>query len=787
MPVSRPAILTRMARLGGLLALFLFLWSGQRLAAQVSEVLDSLPQPADTLSAIESEAWESYGDSLETDSLALDADSLALDSLVAEDGGDSLYKDGKYGKQPVAARDTAKKVVPPRTVLWDLARLRDNLNYVQQVAYRLQEVMEPDLLWRQDGHYNWLGQIGKPYRRSIYGFDGSNFRGQGVFINPYTGAEDAYIPDPEASLLYFDTRTPYINVYFGQGKADLSQLRVDLSQNVHPFVNVGLWYYRRVANGVYNSFTTDHQNLGATVNVRTPNERYQAFLSGTVHDGKEQINGGVEQNFFLSELDSTYEELFGKTLVSVALNDAVLRRRNQAFTFFHSYRISGDTLPYQDTTWAADTVVRIRTAQRPNRLRIYNGFLFQVFENEFSDVGIDPGLLTLPFPVYPTMDTASLLFHERFLQNRGKGYGGVAYRFKTNGFEMGHRAEIGLDVIDFYKNRTQRVQAKFNSSYWGDLRITPGPFEVKADAQVHNTVTNLFKAPENYAELGGSLGLPKAVEDYTYKVPGPPRHEKDSIEVKRTHRPFSVELRSIVYGRNPTLQQAYGVGAWENRFQADSSLRNMRMSHVRLGGVYRTKTRLGKNGEIPGTEIGLSAFASRSTQYIYYDSSLLLRQTGRDTFLQWLGVEARFRIHFGRFYLENRTVLQSPSSNDSLLAATIGTMQPPLYGKASLYYENPLTKFGGVLRIGIDYYYTAAYNVPVFDGPSQQFYPQTRFQQPAYHRVDAYFGAKVKRVFLYLKLAHANEGLLARGYFSTMLYPMMDRNFMVGINWNFFD
>lgn len=785
MPASRPAVTSCMARLGGFFALLLLLWGGQGLAAQVTEALDSLPQPVDTLSELESAAWESYGDSLAPDSLALGGDSLALDSLLAEGGVDSLYKDGKYGKLAAAPRDTSKKVVTQRTLNWDLARLRDNLNYLQLVSYRLQEVMEPDLLWRQDGHYTWLGQIGKPYRRSIYGLDGSNFRGQGVFINPYTGAEDAYIPDPEANLLYFDTRTPYINVYFGQGKADLSQLRVDLSQNINPFVNVGLWYYRRVANGVYNSFTTDHQNLGFTVNGHTPNERYQAFLSGTVHDGKDQINGGVEQNFFLSELDSTYEELFGKTLVSVAIDDAVLRRRNQTFTFFHSYRISGDTLPYQDTVWAADTVQRIRTAQRPNRLRIYNGFLFQVFENEYSDIGFDSALVTNPFPVYPTMG-ALALFHERFLQNRGKGYAGAAYRFKTNGFETGHRVEVGLDVVDFYKNRVQRVQTKFNSSYWGDLRINPGPFEVKADAQVHNTVSNLFTA-ENYVELGGSLGLPNGVEDYAYKIAGPPRREKDSVEVKRTHRPFSVELRSIVYGRNPTLQQAYGYGAWDNRFQADSTLNNMRMSHVRLGAVYRGKTRLGKNGEVPGTEIGLHAFVSRSAQYIYYDSNLVLRQTDRDTFLQWLGVEARFRIHFGRFYLENRTTLQAPSSNDALLAATIGTMQPPLYGKASLYYENPLTKYGGVLRIGLDYYYTAAYHVPVFDGPSQQFYPQTRFTQPAYHRVDAYFGAKVKRAFIYLKLAHANEGLLARGYFSTMLYPMMDRNFMVGINWNFFD
>lgn len=785
MAEPRPGIRIQLARLGGWLCLWLLVMAGSSLSAQVTDPLpDSLPARGDTLLLEERAAWDSFGgDSLVVDSLLLE---IASDSAVVDTPGvDSLYKDGKYGKLAAAPTDTSKKNVQPRTVLLDLSRLLDNQNHIGLIAYRLREVMEPDLLWRQDGYYTWLGQIGKPYRRSLYGIDGSFFKGQGVFIDPYTGAEDVYTPDPEANLHYFDTRTPYVNVYFGQGKADLSQLRVDLSQNINPFINVGLWYYRRVATGVYNNFTTDHQNLGFTANGHTPDNRYQAYLSGTAHSGRDLLNGGVEQNFVLSELDSTYEDLFGKSLVSVALDGAVLRRNNQALTFLHTYQLTGDTLPYADTVWVADTIQKIRMVARPHRLRLYNGYLLQGFENQFSDLLVDSSLLAVPFPIYPTLGAQSF-FHERFTQTRLKAYGGAAYRFKTKALETGHRFELGYDRIDFTKNRIDRGLNKFNTSYWGDLRITPGPFELKADAQVLTTVSNLF-SPENYLELGGSLGLPNGVEDYSYKVPGPVRFEKDSVEVKRTHRPFSVELRSIVYGRNPTLQQAYGYGAWDNRFQADSTLNNALLSHLRLGAVYRGRTALGKNGEIPGTEIGLTGFVSRMSQQIYYDSSLALQQTPRGTFLQWVGVEARFRIHFGRFYLENRSTFQAPSSNDSLLKATLGTMQPPLYGKASFYYENPLTKYGGILRIGLDYYYNTAYHVPVFDPASQQFYPQTRFTQPAYHRVDVYFGAKVKRAYIFLKLAHANEGLLARGYFSTMLYPMMDRNFMVGVNWNFFD
>jgi hypothetical protein len=56
-----------------------------------------------------------------------------------------------------------------------------------------------------------------------------------------------------------------------------------------------------------------------------------------------------------------------------------------------------------------------------------------------------------------------------------------------------------------------------------------------------------------------------------------------------------------------------------------------------------------------------------------------------------------------------------------------------------------------------------------------------------YHRFDVVLAATIKRAHVFLKVVHANEGLFAPGYFTTTLYPMLDRTFMVGVNWTFFD
>ena len=72
------------------------------------------------------------------------------------------------------------------------------------------------------------------------------------------------------------------------------------------------------------------------------------------------------------------------------------------------------------------------------------------------------------------------------------------------------------------------------------------------------------------------------------------------------------------------------------------------------------------------------------------------------------------------------------------------------------------------------------------DPISTEFYP-TDYNVKGYARVDAYFAAKIKRAYIFLKFTNAADELGVAGYYSTPFYPGLKRTFSLGINWSFYD
>jgi len=518
------------------------------------------------------------------------------------------------------------KQVKIRTLKVDPNALLEGKNHRKRLEYSLPEVLETDLLGRQPGFVNSLGQIGKPYRRTWMGVEAGLFRPEGVFFNPYTGAEDVYTVDPSQGLTFFDTRTPYVNLYYAQGKEDLSQLKVDISQNVHPLVNVGLLYYRRNSSGVYQEFETSHDNLGFTARVQSPRERYQGFLSGYFQGANDFLNGGVRQGY-------EFEELFFKSRQPVALQGASLRKFVRAVNYKHMYSILLSQGWERDTSSRSDSA-RIKTWSSPHTLLVSNGFTLDGFDQEFNDSGVDSSLNQYQFAVYPTLGDSSF-FYERFKQSRWRADLGLTYRFTTQPFETGHRVELGWEEIQFEKNLQTTALRKFKTSWDGDVALRTGLFEIQADAKLHNTISNLFN-PETFAEVGGSIGLPAEVRDYEVKDAGPIFKEQDSVRIVVSHRPLRISFRSIVHAQNPTLQQAFGQGWPGNEFQSNPNLENVQFQHARVGLNWTGKSKYVRGEDIPASSFGINAFVSRLSSVVFWDEKMVLNQSQADEFLRFM-------------------------------------------------------------------------------------------------------------------------------------------------------
>jgi hypothetical protein len=686
---------------------------------------------------------------------------------------DSAYYDEDQripGDTIVQDTTVKRKKVKEKTDWLDLMAQMNGYSLRHPAEFKIEEVMYPDFLDRAGGFHNSLGQWGKPYLRYRYGVDASNFN-EGIYISPITGAENVYFLDPQHGMRYYDTRTPYVNAYYAQGRADAAQLRVDVAQNIHPLLNASILYYRRQANGVYNNFVTDHNTLGATSNFHTLNERYQVYGHFLLQKHDDQLNGGV----IPLQPDLA---LFEKGSQPVALADANLRRLSRAGAFRQFYRITKDT-----TTALSDSVAAT------HHLQLYNGFVTEYLINQFSDAGLDTFVNQNYYPVYPTYSGDSAFFFEKMEYRRKQVDVGATYRLHTRNFNTRQRVELAQEVgelkKEFYVTDAIMDIRRLSVLWKGHVRYDPNFREIEANWTYRQTFSNVFN-PESYAELDVAYRFPKWVMDYSHRVPGPPLKPEDSATIVKTHRPIGLVMRTVSYGRNPTLQQAFGTGFPGNNIAVISNLSNRRINHFSLGFELRGKDRWTATGESRGNSLRLSAFTTRHAGMIYFTPRGWDR-VGLKESVVYSGAELKVRLHWKKLFVETETVLQSFAGSNRLLDTLFQLSQPTFYSKTSLFYENKDLRIAGMVKTGIDYWYFNAYAPPYFDPASQAFYRQDDFTQFGYPRMDVFFATQIKRAFVYAKMINVLENLPQLGYFTTMGYPMQVRQLMVGLNWTFFD
>lgn len=681
--------------------------------------------------------------------------------------------DSEFGMSelPGADQDTLpQKKVNPATQLLDMGAAFELRSFRNDLHWDIGELMyrdELDLKQSQEASFViGLGQIGKPYRRYRYGLP-AELLSSDVWINPLNGKENVYIYNPEKDIRYFDSRTPYINVDFGQGAQDLSSLTTTVSSNINPFVNTTFVFRRRQSEGPYFNNITDHYNLYLSTHANSKDNRYHIFTNAAFNELNDQLNGGVYQ----ADSVFTFGNYFEERQEPVSLESANLNRTYRNFFFRHFYNFLPDT------------------SLSPHRIQFFNDVLIDEYRNQFTDTLFDPTIFSFPYPIYPT-STDSLHFLERSLMRSIRYREGLSYRFKGKQFETGHRFFVKNELIRFTKEEESFRQDNFVIDYQGDVELKPETFSVGGDLHVFRRTSNFFPA-EQKLEANAFASLFKPRVDYSVKRPQYYTRPKDSIMVPVQHRPVKVTASYLRFSRNPSYLNSFYTGYPGNSFSSERSLRNQRIEHARAGFQYRGRDTLVNGNRIKGSRLGVSVFNSRSRDLIYYDDSLQLQQSAVGDFLNWQGVEARFRFKFGKrrtWGIENYTVLQRSSTNATGdLADYFLDFQPEIYGKASLFYENYDLKIAAVLRFGVDIWYFTRFQGRLFDPAHQLFYPQNDFTLPPYGRIDAFVGTQVKRAYIWVRMQHVSQDLFRPGYMTTAYYPMLNRTLMLGVNWTFFD
>ena len=166
------------------------------------------------------------------------------------------------------------------------------------------------------------------------------------------------------------------------------------------------------------------------------------------------------------------------------------------------------------------------------------------------------------------------------------------------------------------------------------------------------------------------------------------------------------------------------------------------------------------------------------TNVLYFDNYALAREFKGQIPLFTAFIKKDFKLL--NWHLNNTIIYQYVP--DSMVIRV-----PALVLNHSLYYENDLFKGALHLQIGASVNYSTAYFADTYMPATGEFYLQSDKKYGNYPFIDVFLNARIKSVRIFLKVDHANSGLMGNNYMITPHYPMSDRMFKIGISWRFWD
>jgi hypothetical protein len=670
----------------------------------------------------------------------------------------------------------------------------------QLVEVQMERLMYFDPLDSVQGFRQTLGQIGKPYQVSRFGFNDRHFV-KDSWRNPVFGRYNVYVKNPETETPYFDTKTQYLNLDYAQGGRSLQLLDGILSRNISPEWNVTGLYQSRRSNSAYQDLASSQRVVVTGLYHRSRNRRYHLFVNGSYHELQDGINGGM----FRDET-TTDEQTFDKAVENPMLTEAVMFRIFRSVHVDQMYHLlghrAGAPRPLPDSlrdpaqkppTYESRSVQRLSLRFQA---RIANGY--QRFRDRGIDTTRNQASLAPPLPMLASGFNA--VSHEQKhtdLNLRGS----ASYSVEWPGrLYWNLQGSLGYRRLWFQLSGSELADDRTQQQVKSDLYIKP--LRLRQRVRAYRTGSSLFNGETYaYADLEFAPRLRKAQPD---SLAAADSSQQARFQGIRTLNPIQLQAAISFHDQNPSVFQAFYPQREFLNFQARPDLRNMQLFHAR-GGL-----RLQGNRPLVGREqsseqdrypsgyargrdtafanyLSVLGFISSSSRFIYYTTDFEVEQAAQGEALSWVGVELAGRLRFlKKWYAEGNMTLQQGTTSATSELSRYAAHLPGFHSRLALYYDNRNVAFAGKFRIGAELHFFSSYQALGMDAFSGEFYP-TDYTLPAYPRLDLFAMTQIKKAYLWLRLIHSNELLLARGYYSTPFYPELERTFSFGVNWTFFD
>lgn len=231
--------------------------------------------------------------------------------------------------------DSTKLIYGPSTTRYVLEKdLITNRKNVYRVDTLIDNFHNYNFVNRYGNRYTDLGNLGTPLRPVFYSPPPQ--------IGTYLGIDvyDKYMYSPE-DVRYFDTRSPYTNLYYVQGGLQQAMLNVDFSRNISPNWNAGISYLRLTAPrqfGISDFGTdrqTDHHAFLFHTRYFNKDSTYQV-LAHFSHLNMEQL----DQGGLVTRENESRDSLFDYRQEQQRLHRVKSRDFRNYFHVYHQYALA---------------------------------------------------------------------------------------------------------------------------------------------------------------------------------------------------------------------------------------------------------------------------------------------------------------------------------------------------------------------------------------------------------------------------------------------------------------
>ncbi|GAB2537483.1 putative porin [Spirosoma aerophilum] len=660
--------------------------------------------------------------------------SITLNGWAQQFPGSTQVPGGFGGRQSMPTSttgtngidDSTKVIYGPKSTRFVL---EDDIFNNRRKLYTLDTTMDDvhrfTYVQRSKNLYQDLGTLGTPMRP--------------VFLQTpqQLGAQSGYyVFSPYAyqaqDVKYFDTKSPFTDMYIALGGNNQNILRFDMSQNINPRWNVGFDVQRFTSqkqfgtSGNNDPYKLLAQNWGVQLhtNYRSKNDKYTLLANFINMNHSLDEQGGV---------------LPGQTADGVPIpfnytGDSRLRSGSSTVQGPHGWDIRNNWHVYHQYILEKG-------------FQLYHKFDYQTQKNFYQDdtlsLNQSDALLTTAGNArrfYPTIlgDTSRLEQHARFrlLENQF-GIKGIA---QYKGASFNYRAYLRI--------RNYKQESRYNTSRTQYNEYQTVGLETFAGGWLGYYFPDSLSRLTAEAELGadGSRRLQVQVESKFLTAGGSYVNIQPTLVQER--------FQSKVYnwpdpsnGLLPLIKRDY----WH--------------AYGKLNVAYR-KLRL---------EPSLDYYLVKN--YIYFDEKGVVQQENSPISIVRPGL--RYHLQLGKFLISGLAYYTAKEGPDVI-------RMPPLFVNTRIQYEFLYAKVL-YIQTGIDLHYKSKYYADAYMPLTQQYHLQNRQQVEGYVLADLYANLRINRTRLFIKLTHANQGLVTPGYYVAPDFLQIRRGFAFGVDWYLFD